>query len=129
MNLFSLFRKGGLTSRMACCTIGCTALQEVMRPMKQLSLTEARAKLSTLVDEVHKGKGPVAIAQRSRVKAVLVDANWHDRVEEEIGYYRRTLRGRPFRLRGTMRVTGDVDRALRELKRERELSLQIDGEP
>ena len=38
--------------------------------MKQLSLTEARAKLSTLVAEVDKGKGPIAIAQRSKVKAV-----------------------------------------------------------
>ena len=41
--------------------------------MKQLSLTEARAKLSTLVAEVDKGKGPIAIAQRSKVKALLVD--------------------------------------------------------
>ena len=39
--------------------------------MKQLSLTEARAKLSTLVAEIDKGKGPIAIAQRSKVKAVL----------------------------------------------------------
>jgi PIN domain nuclease of toxin-antitoxin system len=31
--------------------------------MKQLSLTAARAKLSTLVAEVDRGKGPIAIAQ------------------------------------------------------------------
>jgi prevent-host-death family protein len=52
--------------------------------MKQLSLTEARAKLSTLVAEVDKGKGPIAIAQRSKIKAVLVDAEWHTRVESEL---------------------------------------------
>jgi prevent-host-death family protein len=63
--------------------------------MKQLSLTQARAKLSTLVADVDKGKGPVAIAQRSKVKAVLVDAEWHSRVEEELritGELRSSLR-------------------------------------
>ena len=92
--------------------------------MKQMSLSEARARLSTLVDDVHKGKGPVAITQRSKVKAVLVDANWHGRVEDELGFYRRTLRSKPFNLEGTMETTGDVDRALEELKREREASFQ-----
>jgi len=92
--------------------------------MKQLSLSEARAKLSALVDEVHKGKGPVAITQRSKVKAVLVDAHWHERVGEELGFYRKTLRGKPFKLEGTMEMIGDVDQALEELKREREASFQ-----
>ncbi len=92
--------------------------------MKQLSLSEARAKLSALVDEVHRGKGPVAITQRSKVKAVLVDANWHGKVEDELGFYRKTLRSKPFKLEGTMEITGDVDRALEELKREREASFQ-----
>ncbi len=92
--------------------------------MKQLSLSEARAKLSALVDEVHKGKGPVAITQRSKVKAVLVDANWHDRVGEELGFYRRILKGKPLKLEGTAELTGDLDRALEELKQEREVSFQ-----
>ncbi len=92
--------------------------------MKQLSLSEARAKLSALVDEVHKGKGPVAITQRSKVKAVLVDAHWHERVGEELGFYRKTLRSKPFKLEGTMEMIGDVDQALEELKREREASFQ-----
>jgi prevent-host-death family protein len=55
--------------------------------MKDVSLTQARAKLSTLVSELDKGKGPVAIAQRSKVKAVLVGAEWHSRVEEELAHY------------------------------------------
>ena len=92
--------------------------------MKQLLLTEARARLSALVDEVHRGKEPVAIAQRSKIKAVLVDADWHDRIEEERGYYRRVRKASPFRLRGTMKITGDVDEALEELKKERALSLE-----
>ncbi len=92
--------------------------------MKHLSLSEARANLSTLVDQVHKGKGPIAITQRSKIKAVLVDANWHDRVEEELSSYRRSARSKLFKLGGTMELTGDLEQALEELKREREASLE-----
>jgi prevent-host-death family protein len=92
--------------------------------MKQLSLTEARAKLSTLVAEIDKGKGPIAIAQRSKVKALLVDPEWHERVEEELAQYRRLARQSPLKLRGSMAVIGDLDQALDDLKKEREQSLE-----
>jgi prevent-host-death family protein len=92
--------------------------------MKQLSLTEARAKLSRLVTEIDKGKGPIAIAQRSKVKAVLVDPEWHGRVEEELAQYRRLARQSPLKLRGSMAVIGDLDQALDDLKKEREQSLE-----
>ena len=92
--------------------------------MKQLSLTEARARLSRLVSEVDKGKGPVAIAQRSKIKAVLVDADWHGRVEEEIANYRRAVKQSPLKLRGSMKITGDVEGALKQLGAERERSLE-----
>jgi prevent-host-death family protein len=92
--------------------------------MKQLSLTEARAKLSSLVAEVVKGHGPIAIAQRSKVKALLVDPEWHGRVEEELAHYRNRSRQSPLKLRGSMTLTGDLDEALQDLRREREQSLQ-----
>ena len=92
--------------------------------MKQLSLTEARAKLSALVAEVDRGKGPIAIAQRSKVKAVLVDPEWHSRVEEELAHYRRIVKQSPLKLQGSMTLTGDLDEALAELKKEREQSLE-----
>jgi prevent-host-death family protein len=92
--------------------------------MKQLSLSEARAKLSSLVAAVDKGKGPVAIAQRSKVKAVLVDAEWHSRVEEELAHYRRTVKQTPLKLTGSMKLVGDLDQALNELKQEREKSFE-----
>lgn len=92
--------------------------------MKQLSLTEARAKLSTLVAEVDKGRGPIAIAQRSRVKAVLVDPQWHGRVEEELAHYRRLAKPAPLQLHGSMKLTGDIDEALTVLKLEREQSFE-----
>ena len=92
--------------------------------MKQLSLTEARATLSTLVAEVNKGKGPIAIVQRSKVKAVLVDPEWHGRVEEELANYRRLVKQSPLKLQGSMTLTGDLDEALAEIKKEREQSLE-----
>lgn len=92
--------------------------------MKQLSLTEARAKLSTLVADVDRGKGPIAIAQRSKVKAVLVDPEWHGRVEEELAHYRRLARKSPLKLSGSMSVTEDLDAALNEIEKERERSLE-----
>jgi prevent-host-death family protein len=92
--------------------------------MKQLSLTQARARLSTLVAEVDRGKGPVAIAQRSKVKAVLVDAEWHSRVEEELAHYRKTAKKSPLRLRGSMKLVGDVDQALIKLREERQTSIE-----
>jgi len=92
--------------------------------MKQLSLTQARARLSTLVAEVDKGKGPIAIAQRSKVKAVLVDAEWHSRVEEELAHYRKAAKQAPLKLRGSMKIVGDVEQALTELREERKKSLE-----
>ena len=91
--------------------------------MKQLSLSEARARLSSLVAEVDKGKGPIAIAQRSKVKALLVDPEWHGRVEEELAHYRAQARQSPLKLRGSMVLTGDLDQALENIKKEREHSL------
>jgi len=92
--------------------------------MKQLSLSEARAKLSALVAEIDQGKGPVAIAQRSKVKAVLVDAEWHSRVQEELAHYRRAVKQAPLKLRGSMQLVGDIDRALIELRQQREKSIE-----
>jgi hypothetical protein len=76
------------------------------------------------VAEVDKGKGPIAIAQRSKVKAVLVDPEWHGRVEEELAHYRRLASQSPLKLRGSMTLAGDLDEALNELKKERAQSLE-----
>lgn len=91
--------------------------------MKQLLLTQARAKLSELVAEVDSGKGPVAIAQRSKIKVVLVNAEWHGRVEEELAYYRLAVKQSPLKLRGSMALTDDIDKAITEIRKEREKAL------
>ena len=66
----------------------------------------------------------MAIAQRSKVKAVLVDPEWHSRVEEELAHYRRAAKQSSLKLRGSMKLVGDLDQALDELRQEREKSLE-----
>ena len=92
--------------------------------MKQLSLTHAQAKLGKLVVEVEKRKRPIAITQGSKIKAVLVSAEWHSRVEEELAHYRRAAKKSPLKLRGSMTLTGDINQALKEVRKEREKSLE-----
>ena len=92
--------------------------------MKQLSLSEARVKLGALVAQVEKGRGPFALAQGSKIKAVLVSAAWYCRVEKELAHYRCAAQQSPLKLRGSMKLTGDIDHALRELGKERQQSLE-----
>ena len=92
--------------------------------MKQLSLTHAQAKLGKLVVEVEKRNRPIAITQGSKIKAVLVSAEWHSRVEEELAHYRRAAKQSPLKLRGSMTLTGDINQALKEVRKEREKSLE-----
>ena len=99
-----------------------------MTTIRQLSLSEARADLSNLVDEVYKGRGPIAISQRSKLKAILVEAQWYLKVEEQLSSYRQRLSTKPFRLGGTMEVTGQLDLALEDLRRELAAFLQQSDE-
>ena len=92
--------------------------------MKQLSLTQVRAKLGKLVVEVEKGKRSIAITQGSKIKAVLVSAEWYSRVNEELAPYRRTVKESRFKLRGSMTLIGDINQALKEVGNEREKSLE-----
>jgi len=92
--------------------------------MKQLSLTHAQAKLGKLVVEVEKRKRPIAITQGSKIKAVLVSAEWHSRVEEELAHYRRAAKQSPLKLRGSMTLTGNINRALTEIRKERDKSFE-----
>jgi PHD/YefM family antitoxin component YafN of YafNO toxin-antitoxin module len=75
--------------------------------MKDVSLTQARAKLSTLVSELDKGKGPVAIAQRSKVKAVLVVRNGTAGWRKSWRITERAAKQSPLKLRGSMTLIGN----------------------
>jgi len=92
--------------------------------MKQLSLTQVQAKLGKLVVEVEKRKRPIAITQGSKIKAILISAQWYSRVTAESAHYRRTVKGYRFKLRGSMTLIGDINQALQEIRKEREKSLE-----
>ena len=51
---------------------------------------------------------------------MLVDADWYSGVEEELAHYRGAAKPSPLKLCGSMKVVGDVDQSLTELKVERE---------
>ena len=110
-----------LTARWLCRTVHFT---DEELPMKQLSLTQVRAKLGKVVVEVEKGKHPIAITQGSKIKAVLVSAEWYSRVNEELAPHRRTVNESRFKLRGSMTLTGDINRALTEIRKERDKSFE-----
>jgi hypothetical protein len=71
-----------------------------------------------------KEKGQLRLPNGRRLKAVLVDAEWHSRVEEELSHYRRVAKQSPLKLRGSMKLVGDIDRALAELRKERDESFE-----
>jgi len=90
--------------------------------MKQLSLTQAQAKLGKLIVEVEKRKRPIAITQGSKIKAVLVSAGWYSRVTEESAHYRRATKQSPLELRGSMTLIGDINQDSKKLgKKEKNL--------
>jgi prevent-host-death family protein len=83
---------------------------------KVVSLVEARASLSRLAQEVAKGKGAVAITQRSKLAAVLVNAEQYEKDMAELEHYRRQQRKkRNFSLKGLIKITGDLEKASRQL--------------
>lgn len=90
--------------------------------LKVVPLSEARARLSQLVSEVEQGRGSVAIARRSQVKAILVSAKWFAQVEEELAASRRRSLGRILALGNTAKLVGDLDAALAEIQKERDSS-------
>jgi len=86
---------------------------------KVVSLVEARASLSRLAQEVAKGKGAVAITQRSKLAAVLVNAEQYEKDMAELAHYRRQQqKKRSLSLKGLIRITGDMEKASRQLTEE-----------
>lgn len=87
-----------------------------MHAKKVVSLVEARASLSRLAQEVAKGKGAVAITQRSKLAAVLVNAEQYEKDMMELEYYRRQhQKKRSLSLKGLIKITGDMEEASRQL--------------
>lgn len=90
-----------------------------MKIKKIVGLVEARAALSGLTKAVERDGGEIAITQRSRLAAVLVNAERYEADMAELTHYRRQHRKKsavPFsRL---MEITGDPEEGSRRLSQE-----------
>ncbi len=87
-----------------------------MHTKKIVSLVEARASLSRLAQDVARGKGAVAITQRSKLAAVLVNAEQYEKDMAELEHYRRQQRkSRGQSLKGLISITGDLEEGSRQL--------------
>ncbi len=79
---------------------------------KEITFTEARQRLTSILDEVASSGKPVTILRRGKPAAVIIS---HEM------YERQVTRTKPFRLAGSLRVTPgvDIDEALAKAKEER----------
>jgi prevent-host-death family protein len=100
-----------------------------MRAKKVVSLVEARASLSRLAQEVAKGGGAIAITQRSRLAAVLVNADQYEEDMAELEQYRRQRRKPTSRsFSGLLEVVGDLEEGSRRLTVEYDAALKRSGD-
>jgi|SRR5262245_58443119 len=100
-----------------------------MHAKKVVSLVEARASLSRLAQEVARGGGPIAITQRSKLAAILVNAERYETDMAELTHYRhQRQKNRPRSFRGLIKITGDLEEASRQLTAEYEAALNRSAE-
>lgn len=100
-----------------------------MQAKKVISLVEARASLSRLAQEVARGGGPVAITQRSKLAAVLVNAERYERDMAELAQYRRQQRRtRPRSFSGLIEIVSDLEEGSRQLAEEYHAALKRSGD-
>ena len=81
--------------------------------MKQVALSEAKAKLSELVDEVRRSHGSIVIRRRSNPVAVLVEMDRFRRLQEVEDrvtslQLREALKGRKTPLRKVLSELGEI---------------------
>lgn len=79
--------------------------------IKEVHFSEARQKLSSIVDQVEKSGPPVKILRHGKVVAVIVNA-------EE--YELKSRKRKPFKLAGSIKLRKgiDIDKAIAEGRRE-----------
>jgi prevent-host-death family protein len=76
--------------------------------MRQVALTEAKAKLSELVEEVRRSRSPIVIRKRNMAAAVLVEMDAFRRLQEMEDrmlslQLREALKGKKYPLRKLLR--------------------------
>jgi len=96
-----------------------------MQVKKLISLVEARASLSRLVREVAAGEGAIAITQRSRLAALLVNAKRYEEDMAELEQYRcQRRKKRALSFSDLMEIVGDLEEGSRHLAEEYHAALK-----
>ena len=82
------------------------------RKKSEVAFTEARQKLTAILDDVEKSGEPVTILRRGKPAAVIIS---HEM------YERNVTKTKPFQLAGSVRVAPgvDIDETLAKAKKER----------
>ena len=100
-----------------------------MHVKKMVSLVEARAMLSGLTKAVANGDGAIAITQRSKLAAVLVNAEQYEAYMAELEHYRSHHRKKtrlPFS--SLMEISGDLEGGSERLAGEYHAALKLSGD-
>ena len=100
-----------------------------MQVRKLINLVEARAALSRLVRDVAKGREVIAITQRSKLAAVLVNAEQYAADMAELEQYRRQRQKDPsVALSSLMEVVGDLEEGSERLAEDYHTALRRSGD-
>ena len=90
-----------------------------MAKEKVLRFVEARAKLSELVDRVNEQGETFVVAKRQKPVAVIIGIEKYRQMAGASKYLRNVSGRRIFRIGGIAKAVGDVDEAIRNLRKSR----------
>ena len=90
-----------------------------MAKEKVLAFVEARANLSEIVDRVNEQGETFVVAKRRRPVAVIIGIEKYRRMEGAAKYLRNVSGKRIFRIGDIAKAVGDVDEAIRSLRKSR----------
>ena len=86
---------------------------------KVLTFVEARAKLSEIVDRVSEQGETFVVAKRQKPVAVIIGIERYRQMAGANKYLRKIAGKQVFRIGGIAKAVGDVDEAIRALRRSR----------
>lgn len=90
-----------------------------MAKEKVVSFVRARRELSRILDQVSNGGEPVVIAKRHKPLAVVVGLDRYREMTSGSKYLVNVKGKRILKIRGIARAVGDIDEAIRALRKSR----------
>lgn len=90
-----------------------------MAKEKVVSFVRARRELSRILDQVSNGGEPVVIAKRHKPLAVVVGLDRYREMTSASKYLVNVKGKRILKIRGIARAVGDIDEAIRALRKSR----------